>query len=123
VGGAVNTIAIKKCIDDLRNEEIALTEQIFSLSGKIQIVRRAISALNPPLAGCSYSGLKFSQALEQFMLTTVEPMRATTIAHKLEELGYVFAGKAKSTQVLVTLRRGDGKLYQRDGYLWTTKKA
>lgn len=129
---------IAKALLTLQNEETALNSQLSELQTRLSQVRQAISAMKPLVRsafaeqlqrpsvdeeeelgeeGNPYSGMKFSQALKQFLDGVPGWLSTTEIAKQFEESGWTFAQKdqsAKVNQIGVTLRRFRDKYFERN---------
>ena len=127
--------AIATAIGALRSEESELTEEISKMQARVGSVRAAMasmSALLPneevgkqtvrpmthPNGAYAFEGMPFTKALTKYIQTLNSPATVKEITEGFKAAGYKFSSENEATQVYVSLKRNEGKLFERVGKKW-----
>lgn len=127
--------AIATVIGALRSEESELTEEISQMQARVGAVRAAMASMGALLpaqetgkqaslpisfddGAYSFEGMPFTKALTKYMRTLNAPATVKEITEGFKVAGFKFASQNDATQVYVSLKRNEGKLFKRVGNKW-----
>lgn len=123
----------------LREQETSLMTEISIAQTRLEKVRLAISSMRPlvtldasgetnqdvlkfeEVPATGLNSLSFSKALESFMRSINKPLSVREVTDQFEAAGYKYGSTSPINQVNVSLRRGEGKAYERIDGKWAYK--